>query len=113
MHIKPIMVFEGRLFFIEEPRSRDEAFTWDPKPTTQARDISPVIDITTYHTFGYYGFFKPTWAEVLAQIPRAFLPLVSAFEIIDWPKNATDLNEKADALNQGYHVATTRLYREL
>ena len=47
------------------------AYTWDPKPAGKAKDVKPLCDITTYHTYGYYGFFKPSIAEVLAQIPAS------------------------------------------
>ena len=49
-------------------------------------------------------------AEVLKQIPEDILNQVIAFEIIGQPETADDLNKEQEALNAGYHVATTRLY---
>jgi hypothetical protein len=55
--------------------------------------------------------FKPSIAEVLAQIPEEHLEQVLAFEIVDSPNNVDDLNAEREALNAGYHIATTRLYK--
>lgn len=106
---------------VRRPRSRDlhyivpvdlfhVAYTWDPKLAEKATDLKAVCDITTYHTYGYHGFFKPSIAEVLAQIPEEYLDRVVAFEIVESPNTADDLNREREALNAGYHVAKTRLY---
>lgn len=104
--IKPVI--NGR--YIKPVDLFKVAYTWDPKLAKRAVNLEPVRDITTYHTFGYYGFFKPSIAEVLAQIPADLLEKVVAFEIIGSPTTADDLNRESVALNAGYHVAVTRLY---
>lgn len=96
--------------YIKPVNPRNIAFTWSPKPGKKAVGLKRIRDITTYHTWAYYGFFKPTIAEVIAQIPKGLLPKVVAFEIIKRPETADDLNREKTALNAGYHVATTRLY---
>jgi hypothetical protein len=83
---------------------------WSPKPTRRATRLARLTDITTYHTWGYYGFFKPSIAEIIAQIPESLLSDVIAFEIVDYPKDADDLNRQWDIVNEGYHQAITRLY---
>jgi hypothetical protein len=70
----------------------------------------PICQITTHHSWGHYSLFKPSIAEVLAQIPAEHLNQVVAFEIVVKPETAEDLNKDLEALNAGYHVATTRLY---
>jgi hypothetical protein len=101
---------DGQAYYIKSVDLFETAYTWDPKITKIAIGIKPIVDITTYHTYGYYGFFKPSVAEVLAQIPAEHLNKVVAFEIIGSPETAEDMNEEHAALNAGYHVATTRLY---
>lgn len=109
--IKPVVNFSKKgKCFIKPVGLRTVAYTWEPKPDKKAKDLKPLRDIRTYHTYGYYGFFKPSIAEVIAQIPKELLDQVVAFEIIKAPETAGDLNEEHDALNAGYHVATTRLY---
>jgi hypothetical protein len=111
--IKPVIDFGGSYgkCYIEPVDLFTIAYTWDPKRARKAVGLEQICDITTYHTWAYYGFFKPTISEVLAQIPAAHLEAVSAFEIIKRPENADDLNKEKVALNAGYHVAVTRLYR--
>ena len=101
---------DGKPFFIKKVDLFGIAFTWSPKPTKRARGLKQVVDITTYHTWGYYGCFKPSIAEVLAQIPDEYVYEVNAFEIVDSPKTSADLCRYPEELNEGYHVATTRLY---
>lgn len=108
--IKPVYEFDGKKRFIKKVKLFSTAFTWDPKPRKKARKLVALQDITTYHTWAFYGFFKPTIAEVLAQIPEDVLDKVVAFEIVMKPETADDLNKDKEALNAGYHVATTRLY---
>ncbi len=109
--IKPVVEFQGRgPCYIKPVDLFEVAYTWDPSPARSARGLKALCDITTYHTYGYYGFFKPSIAEVLAQIPKEHLDKVVAFQIVGSPQDSGDLNRELEALNAGYHVATTRLY---
>ncbi len=119
--IKPVIRFargpkglfrsrEGYAYYIDPVDPRSIAFTWDPKPTKRATWLQSLCDITTYHTYNYYGLFKPSIAQVIAQIPEEHIDKVVAFEIIICPETSADLNDYNKELNEGYHVATTRLY---
>lgn len=113
-NIKPVVreqrKFSGDvLFYIKPVDLKNVAFTWDAKPTKQATGLKPIATITTYHAYGYYGFFKPSIAEVLAQIPEQYLKDVVAFETYG-PDSVTDLNRNKTELDDGYHVAQTILY---
>ena len=121
--IRPVVRFErvllffrhesadGVLYYIKSVDPFNIAFTWDAKPKWRARRLEKLADITTYHTWGYYGFFKPSIAEVLAQIPEEYLGQAVAFEIIERPESMDDLSDQWDIVNEGYHRATTRIYR--
>jgi hypothetical protein len=109
--IKPVVEFERKgLRYIEPQDLYNVAYTWEPKAAKKAVGLKPICDVTTYHTYGYYVLFKPSIAEVLAQIPAEHLDKVVAFQIIEGPETAEDLNREHEALNAGYHVAKTRLY---
>lgn len=108
--IKPVVSVNGEKRYIRPVDLFSIAYTWDPKPAKQARGLYPYRDITTYHRWGYYGFFKPSIAEVLAQIPEACVDETVAFEIIKRPETSEDLQAQWDIVNEGYHMATTRLY---
>jgi hypothetical protein len=100
----------GEKYFIKDVDLRGVAYTWSPEPTKLASNLKTHADITTYHAYGYYGMFKPSIAEVLAQIPEEYVDKIVAFEIIKSPETAKDFNYDLAAFNAGYHVATTRLY---
>ena len=109
--IKPVVDFqrEGRCY-IKPVDVFAEAFTWDAEPASKAADLKALCDITTYHPYGYYGFFKPSIAQVILQIPQEHLEKVIAFEIVKSPDIPDGLDPESEVLNAGYHVATTRLY---
>ena len=111
--IKPIVRDEKNVLrYIKSVDLRNIAYTWSPVFTKKAPEFSVITDTTTYHTWGYYGFFKPSIAEVIAQIPPRYLDRVCAFEIIKSPENISEVFGEQEALNAGYHVAITRLYEK-
>lgn len=107
--IKPLVRSDGELYHIEPVDYRSIAFAWDPKLTEQAQGLNEVATIPTLHTYGYYGLFKPTVAEVLAQIPREIQNQVEAFEVLG-PRDRGDLSKQWDVVNAGFHLAATVLY---
>jgi len=103
---------EGIPYYIKPVHPRNVSYLWNAKPVKMAAGLATLTDITTYHTYGYHGFFKPSIAEVIAQIPEKHIDRIMAFEIIESPETADDLNLHLQELNEGYHVAVTRLYRK-
>ena len=109
--IKPVYTFKEKgLYYIKPVNLRNVAYTWDPQPAIKAVGLKKCHDLTTLHAFDYYAFFKPSVAEVLAQIPEEYLESVVAFEIVGGPVTADDLMREKEALRAGFHMATTRLY---
>jgi hypothetical protein len=113
--IKPIVRDQKRsnkLFYlnVDGLSLRGESFLWELDFGDEAKDIKPLMQVRTYHTYGYYGMFKPSIAEVIAQIPVEVRERVVGFEITRRPETAADLNENRAALNAGYHVAMATLY---
>jgi hypothetical protein len=118
--IKPVYRLEptGELFFVKEPKKlnnewlRYTAFLFDVKQGKKAVGLKRLKTITTYHSFGYYGIFKPDISEVLAQLSAypELIEEVVAFEITGAPKDSADLNKHSEALNAGFHVAETTFY---
>ena len=86
------------------------SFLWDPEIIGEAPPLVEVGRTHTLHSFGYQGFFKPSIAEVMRQLPAGLDPTATHFEVIG-PKCADDLNRESAALNAGYHVAETVFYR--
>ena len=108
--VRAVVEFGRKKHFIQEQNIFTTAYTWEPKKAGKANGLVPLQDVKTYHTWTYYGFFKPTIAECLAQIPDEIFDQVVAFEIIRGPESADDFNEDKEAFNAGHHVAVTRYY---
>ncbi len=110
--IKPLVEHEGVLFYIEEVDPRDIAFTYSPTRTNQANSLEPVVSMPTLHVYGAPAFFKPSVAEVLAQIPAGYTDQVVAFQTAP-NQESIDYWPQADstALSWGFHLATTTLYK--
>jgi len=106
---KPLVKDGKDLYYIRKPDLRNVAFPWDPKLTWKATGLHKVRTIRTLHEYGYYGMFKPSVAEVLAQIPKSLIGRVQAF-YVEGPKTAAELNMHKDELNAGFHVAETTFY---
>ena len=110
--IKPVMAFkeDGRCY-VKPVDIFEDCFTWDPEPAGKATGLKAVCDITTYHPYGYIAYFKPSVAQVILQIPHEVLDKVIAFEIVKAPDEFPDNSSpEYEALDAGYHTATTRLY---
>ena len=120
--IKPVVEKNGKLYWLR-PFSQKELFgisyLWKDETDQPVRDgeIVPIQgrDFRCLHTYGYYGLFKPSVAEVLTQIDPEILDTVVAFEIIDSPATAYDFYRDeftSTAFDSGYLVSTVRLYRK-
>lgn len=111
--IKPIMKTEEGFRRIEDVDPRKVAFTWDPKPVGDVLLLAELGTCTSYHNCGYYGFFKPSIAEVLVAIPEEQLEKVDFFWLDKASVQVTGepLLHKPDEHNEdGYHRAVVTLF---
>jgi hypothetical protein len=90
----------GVLYYIKPVHLRTGAFTWAPKPGRKAGKLRLVDTIQTYHEYGAPSLFKPSVAEVLAQIPEKHLKNIVAFET-----GGAEFSSSGE-----HHVAPTQLY---
>jgi hypothetical protein len=102
--IKPLKADDdGTLHFIKSCDIETTAFAWDPERIQEAKGLTPLREITTFHSYGAPVFFKPDISEVLAQIPAELLDRVSAFTTEpDYGNQFTD--------GGSYHRGVTTLY---
>ena len=98
--VTPLLMRGGQLHRFDHPKTildmRKTSYIWDPKNVTPVNDkmlfdehggiaeyakesFRELARGTTQHSCGYYGFFKPSIAEVLAQMPDD--ELITAFYI--------------------------------
>lgn len=86
---------------------KGESYIWDKENFTKEVDVSThkiLTHVKMLHGYSYPGFFKPSIAEILSQIPKEYIKDTVAFEIIDtYPMSG-------DAFDDGYHTSSVRLY---
>lgn len=101
----PIRDRQGLLTFVEPSDLRTVSLMWDPKVIGQPRQELMVIDrLITFHDFGAPSLFKPSVAEVLAQIQdRTDIADCVGFEVFG------DL-DSLHVGRDGYHWTNTILY---
>lgn len=96
----PLIIRNGKYFKIAKCDPRRTAFTWDPALLEEVAFV-PSLAVSTDHTCGYHAFFKPSLAEVLAQIPDVVPEEANAFCI--------DLDQTIGIYQSGTgHRATTQ-----
>jgi hypothetical protein len=111
----------GELCWLKDYSSKDlrkAEFLWDDndicaKVIDTGVALRPTTTIRCLHRYGSPGWFRPTVAEVLAQIPPEIAEKTSAFEVVDLPQSVFDINGDEytkEALRQGYHVSVIQLY---
>lgn len=122
--IKPVVTVDGKLHYMREFTFKELtgiAYLWDIDKNVREEvgegelEVLEGRDFICLHTWAYYGFFKPSVAEVLSQIKEHDIPLVDAFEIIESPETADDFYKNSFtsiAFDNCYHVSTVRLYRK-
>ncbi len=122
--IKPVINLNGNLYHFrtfELHELWDMSYLGNPEEDIREKvdgdelEILKGKDFVCLHSYGYYGWFKPSIKEVLSQISEQDIPFVRAFEIIQYPKTAEDFYKDSFtsiAFDNGYHVSTVRLYGE-
>jgi len=88
------------------------SFLWDAKleEAPIKEDLYVLDKLWTVHSYGYQGMFKPSIAEVMQQIPKAYSKLKLVYFETVGPEDASDLNLWVDHVQAGVHVAKTTLY---
>lgn len=110
--IKPVHRFKkGLRYLIPSHSLRGTPYLRNPEPAGYAESLATLADTATYHRFRAHVEFVPSIAEVIAQIPEEYVGSTIAFEIVKMPGSSSQSDVENEALNAGYHMATTRLYK--
>lgn len=114
--IRPVVERDGTLWYVGPCDPWKASFTWSERLIKRAGDIEPITTIRTLHTWTYYGFFKPSIAEVLAFLDvydpgDDFQELGIVAFSTKGPENASEMMKDKAAFDAGFHVGETTLYR--
>jgi hypothetical protein len=110
-HIKPMVYDEAGIVpcTFDPVHPRNVSFIWGPDGLRPVEGIEPWRQVRTLHTYGHPALFKPSIAEVLAQLTGDLSEVVGF--TIRGPADADELNVEREALNAGFHVGVVTLWR--
>lgn len=108
--IKPIVYYQKLYYYLKRynvDKMRNCSYIWDLerdiRDEVDMTDAKTILEFPCYHTYGYYGFFKPSIAEVLQQFPDDVLEEANAFYMSRMPEDSNDLELQSEIVNAGCH----------
>ena len=116
--LKPIITVDEMKYLLREftlQELRNQSYIWnrheDKRDVVNSSKLETVDDFLCLHTWGYYGVFKPSIAEVLSQAPENVIEQANIFEIIESPETREDVFKYKEVINNGFHLSKVRSYK--
>ena len=106
--LKPIVIIDEMKYLLREfilQELRNQSYIWnrteDKRDVVDPSKLETVDDFLCLHTWGYYGLFKPSIAEVLSQAPENVIEQANTFEIIESPETREDVFKYKEVIDNG------------
>ena len=116
--LKPLVTIDEMKYVLREftlQELRNQSYIWnrheDKRDIVDSSRLETVDDFLCLHTFGYYGLFKPSIAEVLSQAPESVIEQANTFEIIESPETREDVFKYKEVIDNGFHLSKVRAYK--
>jgi hypothetical protein len=116
--LKPIVTIDEIKYLLKKftlEQLRNQSYIWnrqeDKREIVDPSKLEPVEDFLCLHTYGYYGLFKPSIAEVLSQVPEKTIYEANTFEIIESPETREDVFRYPEVVDNGFHLSKVRSYK--
>lgn len=116
--LKPIVTIDEMKYLLREftlQELRNQSYIWDrhedKRDAVDSSKLETVDDFLCLHTWGYYGLFKPSIAEVLSQAPENVIEQANVFEIIESPETREDVFKYKEVIDNGFHLSKVRAYK--
>ena len=116
--LKPIVTIDEMKYLLREftlQELRNQSYIWnrdkDKRDVVDPSRLETVDDFLCLHTWGYYGLFKPSIAEVLSQAPENVIAEANTFEIIESPETREDVFKYKEVIDNGFHLSKVRAYK--
>lgn len=115
--LKPIVTIDEMKYLLREftLRIRNQSYIWnrheDKRDIVDPNKLETVDDFLCLHTWGYYGLFKPSIAEVLSQAPESVIEQANTFEIIESLETREDVFKYKEVIDNGFHLSKVRAYK--
>ena len=116
--LKPIVTIDEMKYLLREftlQELRNQSYIWnrheDKRDVVDPNKLETVDGFLCLHTWGYYGLFKPSIAEVLSQAPESVIEQANTFEIIESPETREDVFKYKEVIDNGFHLSKVRAYK--
>ena len=116
--LKPIVTIDEMKYLLREftlQELRNQSYIWnrheDKRDVVDPNKLETVDDFLCLHTWGYYGLFKPSIAEILSQAPESVIEQANTFEIIESPETREDVFKYKEVIDNGFHLSKVRAYK--
>ena len=116
--LKPIVTIDEMKYLLREftlQELRNQSYIWnrheDKRDIVDPNKLETVDDFLCLHTWGYYGLFKPSIAEVLSQAPESVIEQANTFEFIESPEAREDVFKYKEVIDNGFHLSKVRAYK--
>ena len=116
--LKPIVTIDEMKYLLRKftlQELRNQSYIWnrheDKRDVVDPSRLETVDDFLCLHTWGYYGLFKPSIAEVLSQAPESVLEQANTFEMIESPETREDVFKYKEVIDNGFHLSKVRAYK--
>ena len=116
--LKPIVTIDEMKYLLRKftlQELRNQSYIWnrheDKRDVVDPSRLETVDDFLCLHTWGYYGLFKPSIAEVLSQAPESVIEQANTFEIIESPETREDVFKYKEVIDNGFHLSKVRAYK--
>ena len=116
--LKPIVTIDEMKYLLREftlQELRNQSYIWnrheDKRDIVDPSRLETIDDFLCLHTWGYYGLFKPSIAEVLSQAPESVIEQANTFEIIESPETREDVFKYKEVIDNGFHLSKVRAYK--
>ena len=116
--LKPIVTIDEMKYLLREftlQELRKQSYICnrheDKRDGVDPNKLETVDDFLCLHTWGYYGLFKPSIAEVLSQAPESVIEQANTFEIIESPETREDVFKYKEVIDNGFHLSKVRAYK--
>lgn len=116
--LKPIVTIDEMKYLLREftlQELRNQSYIWnrheDKRDIVDPSRLETIDDFLCLHTWGYYGLFKPSIAEVLSQAPESVIEQANTFEIIESSETREDVFKYKEVIDNGFHLSKVRAYK--
>jgi hypothetical protein len=121
--LRPVVEIDDRMYEIELPHSIVGAsYLWEKKKVREDPiKLEEIGRYFTFHTFGYYGFFKPTVEEALYHLPvpadatgdalATDAAATSASQVYYFTTDYVKVDGRMLLRGDSHHVGVTIIYR--